>query len=181
MTNYINMYATIASSGTLGINTDIFETNILNLSVVVGALVYYGRDTVSDIINERKETVLRSLREAENKALEAAERLEIAKKNYTLAESKEKKIRTQGEKSCILAKEALYESLAADLSRIEQSTSFSLRLKQKEYSLDLYNKLLDKSFSFATNTYSKYLTNKRYKKKKFFKKIERLYRMRFPA
>lgn len=47
MTNYINMYATIASSGTLGINTDIFETNILNLSVVVGALVYYGRDTVT--------------------------------------------------------------------------------------------------------------------------------------
>lgn len=47
MTNYINMYATIASSGTLGINTDIFETNILNLAVVVGALVYYGRDTVT--------------------------------------------------------------------------------------------------------------------------------------
>ena len=47
MTNYINMYATIANSGTLGINTDIFETNILNLSVVVGALVYYGRDTVT--------------------------------------------------------------------------------------------------------------------------------------
>ena len=136
---------------------------------------------LSDLINERKETVLRSLREAENKAIEAAERLELAKKNYSLAESKEKMIRSQGEKSCILAKEALYESLAADLSRIDQSTSFTLRLKQKEYSLDLYNKLLDSSFEFATKTFSKYLTNKRYKKKKFFKKIERLYRMRPPV
>lgn len=153
----------------------------MQVPFIGGKYIVYLTTLLSDIINERKETVLRSLREAENKALEAAERLEIAKKNYTLAESKEKKIRTQGEKSCILAKEALYESLAADLSRIEQSTSFSLRLKQKEYSLDLYNKLLDKSFSFATNTYSKYLTNKRYKKKKFFKKIERLYRMRFPV
>lgn len=133
---------------------------------------------LSDIINERKETVLRSLREAENKAIEAAERLELAKKNFSLAEAKEKKIRTQGEKSCILAKEAIYESLASDISRIEQSTSFTLKLKQKEYSLDLYDKLLDSSFSFATKTFSKYLANKRYKKKKFFKKIERLYRMR---
>jgi hypothetical protein len=26
-----------------GINTNLFETNILNLSVVIGALVYYGK------------------------------------------------------------------------------------------------------------------------------------------
>lgn len=26
-----------------GINGDIFETNILNLSVVIGVLIYYGR------------------------------------------------------------------------------------------------------------------------------------------
>lgn len=26
-----------------GINTNLFETNILNLSVVIGVLIYYGR------------------------------------------------------------------------------------------------------------------------------------------
>lgn len=26
-----------------GLNTDIFETNVINLSVVIGILVYYGR------------------------------------------------------------------------------------------------------------------------------------------
>lgn len=39
----INMLAFISHSDGFGINTNIFETNILNLSVVIGVLVYYGR------------------------------------------------------------------------------------------------------------------------------------------
>jgi F-type H+-transporting ATPase subunit b len=39
----INMLAFISHSDGFGINTDVFETNILNLSVVIGILVYYGR------------------------------------------------------------------------------------------------------------------------------------------
>lgn len=41
--NNINAFAFISMSEGFGINTDIFETNILNLSVVIGTLVYYGR------------------------------------------------------------------------------------------------------------------------------------------
>lgn len=37
------MFTLISNSGHFGINTDIVETNILNLSVVIGVLVYYGR------------------------------------------------------------------------------------------------------------------------------------------
>jgi F-type H+-transporting ATPase subunit b len=40
--NYINLINLFASNG-FGFNTDIFETNILNLSVVIGVLIYYGR------------------------------------------------------------------------------------------------------------------------------------------
>ena len=39
----INMLAFVSHSEGFGINTDVFETNILNLSVVIGVLVYYGR------------------------------------------------------------------------------------------------------------------------------------------
>lgn len=40
--NYINIISFFAS-GEFGFNTNIFETNILNLAVVIGVLVYYGR------------------------------------------------------------------------------------------------------------------------------------------
>lgn len=38
-----NINMIIAEAGKFGINTDIFETNVLNLSVVIGVLIYYGR------------------------------------------------------------------------------------------------------------------------------------------
>lgn len=39
----INMLMSLAHSEGFSINTDIFETNVLNLSVVIGVLIYYGR------------------------------------------------------------------------------------------------------------------------------------------
>jgi hypothetical protein len=38
-----NINIIVAEAGKLGINTDIFETNVLNLSVVIGVLIFYGR------------------------------------------------------------------------------------------------------------------------------------------
>lgn len=39
----INIFSFFSSNGQFGLNTDIYETNILNLAVVVGFLVYYGK------------------------------------------------------------------------------------------------------------------------------------------
>ncbi len=41
--NTINFFTIISENEGFGINTDIFETNIINLSVVIGVLIYYGR------------------------------------------------------------------------------------------------------------------------------------------
>lgn len=43
MYNIVNMFLFFSEEKGFGINTDVFETNILNLSVVIGILVYYGR------------------------------------------------------------------------------------------------------------------------------------------
>lgn len=43
MINNINIFSFISNKEGFGINSDILETNILNLSVVIGVLIYYGR------------------------------------------------------------------------------------------------------------------------------------------
>jgi hypothetical protein len=43
----VNFFGIISETETFGFNTDLFETNILNLSVVIGVLVYYGRIAIS--------------------------------------------------------------------------------------------------------------------------------------
>ena len=43
LSNNINILYVISNREGFALNTDIFETNIINLSVVIGVLVYYGR------------------------------------------------------------------------------------------------------------------------------------------
>ena len=47
LTNNINIFTIISELDNFGINTNLFETNILNLAVVSGVLVYYGRSAFS--------------------------------------------------------------------------------------------------------------------------------------
>lgn len=48
--NNINMFVLVSNTESFGINTDLFETNILNLSVVIGVLIYYGRVAIFGMI-----------------------------------------------------------------------------------------------------------------------------------
>lgn len=48
--NNINMLVFISETEGFGINTDLFETNILNLSIVIGVLIYYGRVAIFGMI-----------------------------------------------------------------------------------------------------------------------------------
>lgn len=41
--NNIDFFCFLSKHEGFGLNTDIFETNIINLSVVIGVLIYYGR------------------------------------------------------------------------------------------------------------------------------------------
>ena len=44
-----------------GINTNILETNIINLTVVIGVLIYVGGDVLNSLLKTRKENILKSL------------------------------------------------------------------------------------------------------------------------
>ena len=43
----IRIFTILSETKNFGINTDVFETNILNLAVVIGVLIYYGRTAFS--------------------------------------------------------------------------------------------------------------------------------------
>jgi len=68
------------SEGGLSINTNIFETNILNLIVFVGAVFVYGSKFLSETLSNRQERIVSSLQEAETRLQQAESRLDEARK-----------------------------------------------------------------------------------------------------
>jgi len=60
------LLATEAAEGHgFGINTDIFETNVVNLLIVLALLVYAGRGFIGNILSSRLKTIESALNEAE--------------------------------------------------------------------------------------------------------------------
>lgn len=93
---FLNMVIFPLGHGGFGINTNIFETNIINLSVVVGVVVTFVGNNLTAILDERKKTIINNLEEATQRALEAEQKLSLARTQLEQAKKKAEEIRQEG-------------------------------------------------------------------------------------
>ena len=61
-----------------GFNTNLLETNILNLAVVLPLVFSLGKDTLTSILDNRREKILSSLRSADDRFKQAQLELDAA-------------------------------------------------------------------------------------------------------
>jgi len=128
----INTFASVAESEGFGINTDLIETNVLNLAVVIGVLVYFGKDILSDTLKTRKEAILKSLQDADNKFQEATDKLNEAKKQFEFAKVKAEEIRAQGLVTADKSSKKLLARVEDDIKRLEESKVATLRFEEEK-------------------------------------------------
>jgi F-type H+-transporting ATPase subunit b len=79
-----------------GINTNVFDTNIINLAAVIGVVVSFVGSNLTTILEDRRKTIVNNLEEANQRALEAAEKLNLAKTQLEASKQKAKQIREEG-------------------------------------------------------------------------------------
>ena len=94
----------------IGFNTNVLETNVINLSVVIGIVVSFGGDALKSLLETRKQAILTNLREVETKANEAQDRLKQAETQLHLAEKKALEIKEQGFATAEQRKKTIYSS-----------------------------------------------------------------------
>jgi F-type H+-transporting ATPase subunit b len=109
-----------------GINTNLLETNVLNLAVVIGVLVVFGGDVLTSILKNRQELIVKSLNDAEERFQEAAKaQLEVAK-------TKAEEIRAQGLVTAKQGSENLLARAEEDIKRLEDTKKTSLRFEEEK-------------------------------------------------
>jgi F-type H+-transporting ATPase subunit b len=79
-----------------GINTNIFETNIINLAVVIGVVVSFVGSNLTALLEDRKKTIVNNLQEANQRAIDAQEKLNQARAQLESAKKKAQEIREDG-------------------------------------------------------------------------------------
>nr|YP_009256824.1 CF0 subunit I of ATP synthase [Closterium baillyanum]ANI25729.1 CF0 subunit I of ATP synthase [Closterium baillyanum] len=116
----------------LSLNTNLLDTNLINLAVVIGVLVYFGKGVLTSILNNRKETILSTIRDAEERYQEATEKLNQARARLEQAKKKAEEIRVNGILQIEREKEELIKAADEDSKRLEDSKNITIRFEEQK-------------------------------------------------
>lgn len=121
----------LANEG-LSLNTNLLDTNLINLAVVIGVLVYFGKGVLTNILNNRKETILSTIRDAEERYQEATEKLNQARARLEQAKQKAEEIRVNSILQIEREKEELIKAADEDSKRLEDSKNMTIRFEEQK-------------------------------------------------
>ena len=87
---------TVAHAEGFGINTNILETNVINLAAVLFVVVNFAGQNLTSLLAERKRTIVNNLSEATLRAEQAAQNLNEKRQQFEVARQKASQIREEG-------------------------------------------------------------------------------------
>ena len=125
-----------------GFNTNIIETNVLNLAVVLAVVVTYVGDALRGLLATRKQTILNNFQEAEQRASEAQERLNQARNQFEQAQLKAKQIREQAGVTIEQEKNQIVRQNQDDIKRLSVIQQETLQFEQQKAQNELAQKLV---------------------------------------
>nr|UEX91591.1 ATP synthase CF0 B subunit [Acer pseudoplatanus] len=114
-------------AGSFGFNTDILATNPINLSVVLGVLIFFGKGVRSDLLDNRKRKILNTIRNSEELQGGAIQRLEKARARLRKVEREADQFRVNGYSEIEREKLNLIKSTYKTLEELENYKNETIR------------------------------------------------------
>jgi len=120
------MTSLIFASEGFGLNLNIFETNILNLAVVVFGLYKFLPGFLGKILEKRRTSILSDLKEAEERLAESKLALSKAKEELSYAKQKADKIRNDCKSRAEAIRLESEKKTVEEMARIKQGAASDL-------------------------------------------------------
>ena len=92
----IHSFPLFAHHGGFGLNLNLLDTNLINLVIVIGVLVWFLRGFLGGILERRRQAILTDLRDAEERLKAANAALATAQQDLAAAQQKAERIRADG-------------------------------------------------------------------------------------
>ena len=123
--------AEVGEEGGFGLNFDILETNLINLVIIIGVLLYFGSKVVGKTLSDRRERIETEIVAAEKRASDAATALQKQQQNLASAQAEAEKIRANAEQSAQRARENILTGATADIQRLKEAASQDLNSERE--------------------------------------------------
>jgi len=141
------MFSLLFASEGFGINLNLFETNLINLVIVIGVLGWFLKGFLGGILERRRQAILHDLDDAETRLKKATADLAKAQADLAAAQQKAETIladgkaraeaiRLDGEKRTISAMAALKQDALSELTAEGARLSEQLRREAAMAAID---------------------------------------------
>jgi F-type H+-transporting ATPase subunit b len=149
-------------SKSIGLNTDIFETNVINLILLLSLVFYVGKDFLGSTLTERQRAILDKIEEADKKVNEADKRFFEARVQWAQANIFGDNL----EKRTFQKIEAFHETQnlknKETLLREYFSTLVALDLKNEQVQKQVRNFVMELSLIEVYATFNKLINNTKF-------------------
>nr|YP_009557453.1 ATP synthase CF0 subunit I [Lophiocarpus tenuissimus]QBC72289.1 ATP synthase CF0 subunit I [Lophiocarpus tenuissimus] len=147
------------SAGSFGFNTDILATNLINLSVVIGVLIFFGKGVLSDLLDNRKQRILNTIRNSEELRGRAIEQLEKARARLRKVEIEADQFRVNGYSEIEREKMNLINSTYKTLEQLENYKNETIHFEQQRAINQVRQRVFQQALQGALGTLNSCLNN----------------------
>lgn len=132
MGNLVLLATEAGSEGGFGLNFNILETNLINLAIVLGLLVYYGRGFLGKVLGERQARIEEAVQEAEQRLQNAAAALAEQQEKLTRAQTEAERIKAEARDRAQILKARIAAQATEDVERMKASASRDLEADREK-------------------------------------------------
>ncbi|MGK7931351.1 MAG: F0F1 ATP synthase subunit B [Microcystaceae cyanobacterium] len=125
----------------IGFNLDILQTNLVNLVLLIGVLVYFGSKVLGNILGERRTKIAEAIEEAETRQKEAAAALGEEQKKLAQAQAKAAEIRQEADTRAETVRQQILAQADADIERMKATAEQDVSSQQDRLVEELKQRL----------------------------------------
>jgi F0F1-type ATP synthase, subunit b len=123
------VFATESAQG-FGINSNILETNLVNLLIVLAILVYFGKGFLGKILANRLQQIESAIKEAEARQEAALKQLNAQQERLAQAQAEANRILQQAELDAQAARSAILAGVEADIAKLRTAAEQEIASEQ---------------------------------------------------
>jgi len=121
----------LANEG-FGLNLDILETNVINLAILIGLLLFYGGKFLNKLLGERRGKIEAEIKQSEQRAKEAAAALAEAQQKLAQAQAEAEQIHQNALARAQEVKESILAQGKEEVARLQATASQELNTETEK-------------------------------------------------
>nr|YP_009319546.1 ATP synthase CF0 B subunit [Rhexia virginica]APA18675.1 ATP synthase CF0 B subunit [Rhexia virginica] len=146
-------------AGSFGFNTDILATNPINLSVVFGVLIFFGKGVLGDLLDNRKQKILSTIQNSEELRGGAIEQLEKARDRLQKVEMEAELFRVDGYSGIEQERLNLINSTSKTLEQLENYKNETVLFEQQRVINEVRQRIFKQALQGALGALTSCLNN----------------------